>query len=252
VSTDTRARTTTGVGVLDKAAVLLEIVEGGPATLGDLVMYSGLARPTVHRIAVALERLGLFTRDLHGRFVLGPRLDATSLGVRHDRLAAAAGPILAELHTVTGLDARLYRRRDGLQICVAASAAGPGPVPGGATRPASAGPVAQVLLAWEEPDELYRGLSCARFTAAQLAAVRRRGWAYGPDPLPPGSASFAVPVRAPDDRVAAALALTGRAARMPSVPERRLSGAVFDAAASLTDALLRLRGDFRPAMAARS
>ncbi|MFJ4283622.1 IclR family transcriptional regulator [Streptomyces massasporeus] len=255
MSTAIRGRTTTGVGVLDKAAVLLEIVEGGPATLGDLVMYSGLARPTAHRIAVALERLGLLTRDLHGRFVLGPRLDTSSLGVRHDRLAGAAGPILAELRTATGLDARLFRRRDGLQICVAASVgpgAGPGQTAAGATRPASAGPVAQVLLAWEEPDELFRGVSCARFTATRLAAVRRRGWAYGPDPLPPGSVSYAVPVRTPDERVAAALALTGPAARMPAAPERRLTGAMFDAVAGLADALPRLRGDFRPVMEARS
>ncbi|MEV8597542.1 helix-turn-helix domain-containing protein [Streptomyces sp. NPDC052012] len=245
MSTATRPRTATGVGVLDKAAVLLEIVEGGPATLGDLVMYSGLARPTVHRIAVALERLGLFTRDLHGRFVLGPRLDATALGVRHDRLAMAAGPVLAGLRAATGLDALLHRRRDGLQICVAASVAG-GPPPVGATRPASAGPVAGVLLAWEPPDELSEALSCARFTAAQLAAVRRRGWAYGPDPLRPGSVTYAVPVRAPDDRVAAALAVTGPASRMPAAPDRRLGGALFDAVASLADALPRLRGSFLP------
>ncbi|MGW6544042.1 IclR family transcriptional regulator [Streptomyces massasporeus] len=241
MSTATPPRTATGVGVLDKAAVLLEIVEGGPATLGDLVMYSGLPRPTVHRIAVALERLGLLTRDLHGRFVLGPRLDAAATGVRHDRLAASAGPVLTELRAQTGLDALLHRRRNGLQICVAASVTTGSP-PIGATRPASAGPVAGVLLAWQPPDELYEALSCARFTATQLAAVRRRGWAYGPDPLRPGGVTYAVPVRAHDDGVAAALAVTGPASRMPQMPDRRLGRALFDAVAALADSLLRLPG----------
>ncbi|MGV4987380.1 IclR family transcriptional regulator [Streptomyces sp. NPDC001709] len=250
MTTATRPRQTSGVGVLDKAAALLDIVEGGPATLGDLVTFSGLARPTVHRLAVALERLGLLTRDRHGRWVLGPRLDATAIGVHNDRLAGAAGPVLAELHSGTGLDARLYRRREGLQICVAASV-GPagrtGAVPVGAIRPASAGPIAQVLLAWAEPGELSQALNSARFTAAQLTVVRRRGWAYGPDPVPPGSVSYAVPVCAGDGRIAAALALTGPAARMPEAPTRRLGGAMFDAVAGLTDALLRLRADFHPA-----
>lgn len=250
MSTATRPGQTSGVGVLDKAAALLDIVEGGPATLGDLVSFSGLPRPTVHRIALALERLGLLTRDRHGRWVLGPRLDAAAIGVHHDRLAGAAGPVLAELRARTGLDARLYRRRDGLQICVAAAAdpAGrPGAVPVGAIRPASAGPIAQVLLAWAEPDELYQGLQSARFTAAQLTVVRRRGWAYGPDAVPPGSVSYAVPVCTRDGRIAAALALTGPAARMPEAPTRPLSGAMFDALAGLADALLRLREEMRPA-----
>ncbi|MEU9987487.1 helix-turn-helix domain-containing protein [Streptomyces sp. NPDC048045] len=249
MSTATQPRRTSGVGVLDKAATLLDIVEGGPASLGDLVTFSGLPRPTVHRLAIALERHGLLTRDRHGRWVLGPRLDATAIGVHHDRLAMAAGPVLAELHTMTGLDARLYRRRDGLQICVAASvdpSGRPAAVPVGSIRPASVGPIAQVLLAWAEPDELYQGLTSARFTAAQLTVVRRRGWAYGPDAVPPGSVSYAVPVCAGDGRIAAALALTGPAARMPEAPTRRLGGAMFDAVAGLTDALLRLRPDFQP------
>ncbi|MGW3204488.1 IclR family transcriptional regulator [Streptomyces sp. NPDC001135] len=247
--TATRPRQTSGIGVLDKAAILLDIVEGGPATLGDLITFSGLTKATVHRLAIALERLGLLTRDRHGRWVLGPRLDATAIGVHHDRLAGAAGPILAELHTRTGLDARLHRRREGLQICVAACSGPPGrtgPVPVGAVRPASAGPIAQVLLAWAEPDELYQALTSARFTAAQLTVVRRRGWAYGPDAVPPGSVSYAVPVCTPDGRIAAALALTGPAARMPEAPTRRLGNAMFDAVAGLTDALLRLRADVRP------
>jgi DNA-binding IclR family transcriptional regulator len=50
-----------------------------------------------------------------------------------------------------------------------------------------------------------------------------------------------------DGRIAAALALTGPAARMPGAPTRRLGGAVFDAVAGLTDALLRLRADVHPA-----
>ena len=73
---------TSGVGVLDKAAIVLSALEAGPSTLAQLVTATGLARPTAHRLAVALEHHRLVTRDLQGRFILGPRLG---------ELAAAAG-----------------------------------------------------------------------------------------------------------------------------------------------------------------
>ena len=63
-----------GVGVLDKAAVVLAALESGPATLASLVQATGLARPTAHRLAVALEHHRLVARDMQGRFMLGPRL----------------------------------------------------------------------------------------------------------------------------------------------------------------------------------
>ena len=37
---------TSGVGVLDKAALVLAALESGPATLAGLVAGTGLARPT--------------------------------------------------------------------------------------------------------------------------------------------------------------------------------------------------------------
>ena len=40
-----------GVGVLDKAAIVLGALEAGPASLAALVQATGLARPTAHRLA---------------------------------------------------------------------------------------------------------------------------------------------------------------------------------------------------------
>ena len=62
-----------GVGVLDKAVTILGTLESGPHSLAELVAATGIARPTAHRLAVALEHHRLVTRDLQGRFVLGPR-----------------------------------------------------------------------------------------------------------------------------------------------------------------------------------
>src|SRR6202012_1527122 len=74
-----------GVGVLDKAVAVLAAVESGPATLAQLVTATGLARPTTHRIAVALEPHRLLTRDVQGRFVLGPRVGELASAAGEDR-----------------------------------------------------------------------------------------------------------------------------------------------------------------------
>jgi DNA-binding IclR family transcriptional regulator len=252
MNTATRPLPTSGVGVLDKASIVLSVVESEPVTLAELVARSGLARPTAHRIAVALERLGLLARDFEGRFVLGPRLGNLSVEAQRDRLVQAAVPVLDELSARTGLDARLFRRRGARHICVATSPVRPAeedPVPVGTSRPVKSGPVAQVLLAWEEPEELYEGLLGARFNAAQLALVRRRGWAYGPDAMVADTLSCAVPVQLQAGRVMAALTLSQTPAHVPAPSGRVLGRALIDSAAVLSDALLRAQGEFVPVSA---
>src|SRR5690606_40909959 len=89
-----------GVGVLDKAALVLAALETGPTTLAGLVTSTGLARPTAHRLAVALEHHRLVSRDLQGRFILGPRLAELASAAGEDRLLATAGPVLARLRDI--------------------------------------------------------------------------------------------------------------------------------------------------------
>src|SRR3954463_6074914 len=105
------ADTTSGVGVLDKAAIVLGALEAGPSTLAQLVAATGLARPTAHRLAVALEHHRPGGGDLQGRFVLGPRLAELATAAGEDRLLGAAGPVLVALRDHTGESAQLYRRQ---------------------------------------------------------------------------------------------------------------------------------------------
>ena len=86
--------TSSGVGVLDKAAAVLSALERQPLTLAGLVTATGLARPTAHRLAVALEFHRFVGRDLQGRFVLGPRLMELADSAGEDPLLSTAGPIL--------------------------------------------------------------------------------------------------------------------------------------------------------------
>jgi DNA-binding IclR family transcriptional regulator len=231
-----------GVGVLDKAAVVLAALEAGPATLAHLVAATGLARPTAHRLAVALEHHRLVARDLQGRFILGPRLGELSAAAGEDQLLAAAGPILNRLRETTGESAQLYRRQGDQRVCVAAAERMTGlrdTVPVGSALTMRAGSAAQVLMAWEEPERLHRGLREARFSATALSGVRRRGWAQSIGEREPGVASVSAPVRGPNAKVVAAVSVSGPIERLTRAPGRMHAAAVLSAATLLTDAIRR-------------
>ena len=156
-----------GVGVLDKTVSVLSALESGPASLAQLVKATGLARPTAHRIAVALETHRMLARDAQGRFVLGPRIGELAAAAGEDRLLAIAQPILTQLGTSPGRAPSSTGRTADTRICVAAAERTSGlrdTVPVGAALPMTAGSAAQVLLAWEEGGRMHRGLRGAKFT----------------------------------------------------------------------------------------
>jgi len=236
---------TSGVGVLDKAATVLGALEAGPLTLAGLVQATGLARPTAHRLATALEHHRFVARDLQGRFVLGPRLGELATAAGEDRLLASAGPVLLALRDATGESCQLYRRQGEQRICVAAAERLSGlrdTVPLGSVLSMQAGSAAQVLLAWEEPERMHRGLMGAKFTATTLAGVRRRGWAQSVSEREVGVASVSAPVRGPGGRVVAAVSVSGPMERLGRAPGRLHAQAVVTAAARLTEALRRNGG----------
>ena len=156
-----------GVGVIDKAAQVLDALEAGPTTLAQLVAATGLARPTVHRLALALVHHRLVSRDIQGRFVLGSRLVELASAAGEDRLIASAGPVLMQLRDATGESAQIFRRQGDWRVCVASAERPIGlrdTIPVGTQLSMKAGSAAQVLLAWEDHDRLLEGLQSARFT----------------------------------------------------------------------------------------
>ena len=226
----------TGVGVLDRSVLLLELLADGPRSLRWLSEHSRLPRPTAHRLLVALEAHGLVGRDATGAFRLGPRL--TELAFRADPamdLATLASPVLARLQDATGESVQLYVRSGDKRLCIAARDAGTGlrdTVPVGALLPLAAGSGGKVLLAWA-PD-------AARFDAVpadELAAVRERGWSASVAEREAGLASVSAPVLRPDGTVAAAMSVSGPVSLLGQAPGRRLSPAVIAAAAELAAGL---------------
>ena len=231
-----------GVGVLDKAVAVLSTLESGPHSLAELVAATGIARPTAHRLAVALEFHRLVARDLTGRFIVGPRSGELGAAAGEDRLLAAATPALSALRDATGESAQLYRRQGDIRICVAVAERLSGlrdSVPVGAALTMQAGSAAQILLAWEDSEKIHRGLVNARFTATQLSADRRRGWAQSVGEREAGVASVSAPVRGPNGKVIAAVSISGPIERLGRQPGRIHAAAVVATAARLTEHLTR-------------
>lgn len=231
-----------GVGVLDKATAVLTALESGPLTLAGLVTSTGLARPTAHRLAVALEFHRFVGRDLTGRFILGPRLAELAQSAGEDRLLATAGPVLVRLRDISGESGQLWRRQGEVRVCVATAERPVGlrdTVPVGTQYTMRAGSAAQILLAWDEPERIHRGLVQAQFTADTLATVRHRGWAQSVQERELGVASVSAPVRSPGGKVIAAVSVSGPIERLTRSPGRLHAPAVVAAAEKLTTVLRR-------------
>ena len=223
---------TSGVGVLDKAVLVLDAVHSGAHSLAALTERTGLSRATAHRLAVALEVHRLLTRTGDGRWRIGPRAGELTGAKEADSLLERAASVLARLRDLTGESAQLYRRIGDQRVCVAAADLGSGlrdTVPVGAELPMTAGSAAQVLLAWTA------GLPAgAAFTERTLADVRRRGWAHSVAERQQGVASVSAPVLGSDGSVVAAISVSGPLERLGRSPGRLHAQAVTAAAAQLS------------------
>jgi DNA-binding IclR family transcriptional regulator len=223
-----------GVGVLDKAVVILAfIAEDGPATLAEVVGGTGLSRPTAHRLLSALEAHRLVGRN-GGRYSLGVRLLAWGNGAAGSSLVEAARSALVTLRDETGESTQLYVREGDRRVCVASvERAGGGLkdiVPVGAVLPLDRGSGGKVLLAWGEDGERFLRL-------AELEEVRQRGWAESVAEREAGVASVSAPVFGAGGVLRAAVCASGPVSRLGERPGERLAGPVVAAAREIEASL---------------
>lgn len=208
-----------GVGVLDKAVRILDALEDGPLGLAALVSATGIARPTAHRLATALEAHGLVRRDDEGRFALGLRLVGLGRAAAGDvTIAEVARPALEALRDETGESAQLYLRDGDRRVCALSLESPHGLrtiVPLGAALPLDKGSAGRVL----------RG------------EWGRAGWAESVGEREEGVASVSAPVLGPDGAVLAAVGVSGPIQRTSRTPGRRYGAAVVAAARAVESAL---------------
>ena len=210
--------TLSGIGVLDKAVRILEVVAAGPVRPVELPGRTGIARATAHRLAQGLEVHGLLRRSADGAYV--PGLGLIGLGraaAEAFPLALAARPALEALQRATGESTQLYVEDGGARLCVAAVDSTEELrtiVSVGARLPLEVGSAGRVLV----------------------GDIGREGWVASVAERAPGVASVSAPVRR-DGRIVAAVSVSGPVERTSKRPGQRFGPDVLAAAHTIESTL---------------
>lgn len=219
-----------GTQSIDRAiALLLHVGRAGPdgARPADLVAASGLPKPTVRRVLLALVRAGLLDQDDESRrYHIGPETYVLGLlaGARFG-IHAMSLDGLSRLSQATGDTAFLSVRRDTHAVCLHREE-GSFPIrthvlQAGDRHPLGVGAGSLAMLAALPDEEVERVIEAnAVLIAAKpyesysplilralVAQARSDGYAFNPGMLVPGSWGLGVAVRGPDGRPAGALSL---------------------------------------------
>ena len=218
------------VPVIDRLSDLLELLEKQPAgsTIRELTRAAALPRSTVYRCLNTLEAHGIVRRASSGAYRLGPRLLALAAQVATDprerHLAALAQPHLDRLSAATGEGSKLSVPAGDRALVIAVAQGGAGErvavgVLAGKTFPIHAGAASKLLLAHLPAGEAAPLLAVplTRLTAntvidaarlaAELAAIRRRGYALDRGEFAASVHALAAPVRDGSGQVVGALSI---------------------------------------------
>jgi DNA-binding IclR family transcriptional regulator len=211
----------TGVGVLDKALLVLRAVTNGPLGLRALQDATGLPRATVHRLAVALETHGILRRDADGRFDLGVGLAALGrVAAERFPLAELAQPALAGLRDTTGESVQLFVRDGEHRRCLVSL---PSPH----------------ALRWIVPEGVLFPLGLGSAGRALTGGAGPSRWVESVEEREAGVASVSAAVLDGSGRIIAAVSISGPIDRLGRTPGSRFGSAVVDAADALGAALVR-------------
>lgn len=213
--------TLSGIGVLDKIMEILRVAGERPVSFRELVSETGISRTTVHRLAQAMETVGLLRRDDDGRYSLGTALIGLGRAATDSfPLTRVATPVLRRLRDQTGESAQVFVRDGDERLCVAAvdsTAELRTIVPVGARMPLHLGSAGRVL----------NGLS------------ERHGWLASVAERAPGVASVSAPVW-DGTEVIAAVSVSGPIERVTKRPGPIFGDRVAEAARQIEAEMLLL------------
>ena len=226
----TRPPSVSGAQTLLSALDILECftTDGGSQTLAAISRSVGLTTPTTHRLLKALTVRGMVVDDGNRHYSLGPTVMrlASAVMYRANDLITIGTPALERLRAATGETVSLHTILGEERVCVAEFVS-PEPIrmESGVSHvyPLHAGAAGKVLIAWDDervsrlptllPSVGPSSIGSLEELKAELAVVRRRGYATSNSEVVPGAASLAVPVFDSSGTVVAAINVAGPVTR---------------------------------------
>ena len=224
-------------------------------TIRALTAKLALPRTTIYRILNTLQQHDMVWRDEAGAYHLGRRLltlaSHVAARVSDIDLAAIGQPFLDRLASELGEGIKLsVIDQDGILVLAAAQGRREYAltVAPGQRMPIHAGAASKLLLAYLPPEELDYWLSkpVAAYTAktitdpkrlrAELARIRRLGWARDRGENAPSIQAFAAPVFSRSGKMEAAISVPFLAGTEPSRMEE-IRMAAIDTARAMSEAL---------------
>lgn len=230
--------TPAGAQTVRRAFAIMRLVACGKehgVRLVDLVRFSGLNRPTVHRLLKTLVQEGAVEQDPGTRrYLIGPEINL--LGFARPRrfpLLAVADPYLGDLADQVGDTVFLSIRHSADSICIGRHTGRHSiqvlSIEVGVRRPLGAGVSGEILLA-SMPEA--QSLALIEQNAARLAALgestghvrervalaRSRGMAYKQAGIMPGTSAVSISIPGKDGAALGTVTVTAMADRLG--PER--------------------------------
>ena len=209
-----------GVGVIDKAFVVLNALVSRPMNLAEVIEVTALPRATAHRLLLALEHHGAVRRNGDGLFCLGASLAALGrAAVSQFPFLSLAREVATDLRDTTGESVQLFIAETDGRRCVVSLESTYGLrwiVPEGALFPLTRGSAGKILIG---------------------ATRSRNGWIESVEEREKGVASVSAPILSSDGDVVAALSVSGPLERMSKTPGTKFGARVVRSAQQLSHSL---------------
>jgi sugar lactone lactonase YvrE/DNA-binding IclR family transcriptional regulator len=243
-----------GVGVLEKAMYLLNIISAAPTSLTftQLLHSCNLPKATLHRILSTLQREGLLRQDTYTKtFKLGFRLLELAHEVWSDfDLRIAAQDELIRLRDLVGESVCLVVMEGGHIVVVASEEAGAEMrvfTSVGMRLPVHASAAGKAMLAYLDPAQQMSVMDLIAFhpitpktitsipdLRSELNLTRARGYAIANQEHAPNVVSVAAPIFDFEGRPIGAIAVSGNGNQFDPARAHNLSSAVIGAARRIT------------------
>lgn len=267
---DIESKKVGGSQSIDRALTLLSLISekgGDEVPMPVLTQETGLSRPTVRRILLALIRFGYIEQVTDGGYILGPEcLVVGATAARRHNLLDASLDSLILLADESGDSSFVSVRRGSHSVCLHREE-GDFPIrthvlQPGARHPLGVGAGAMAILASMPEAEVQEVIEATReersekfpgfddgFLSAELAIARERGWSLNPGMYVANSWAIGAPIHSPTGAVLGSISIAAIDSRM--APDRQiiLAKMLADEAAKIETRLKSLahKTSIRPA-----